>query len=446
MLSGGSPDLGSSSRSTSETRLDHAIILNELRRDHARLGPYLDLDLENRIGGALILDRGTVEFCDAVHSYARDLLEPRVSELEASAAVTSDAQKSALKSIILQSRDFGGVNLTIPESLGGAGMPLTRACWIIEELTRGSRSGGLVTSMMANDLALTPILKAGTEEQKVKFILESLSRGELSSYALTEPDAGSNPAEMRSTLTDKGDHYLLNGTKAWITNHNIADQFVVFAKLAQTTDSHTKPKFCCVVVDARSDGLTLGKAEHKIGQHSSPTGQVIFSDVRVPKDNLIGAEGDGLKIALATLTKSRPMTGAIGWGLIGRALDESVKYANVRTQGGIPIANYQQVQGYLVEMRRSWDENRFLILHAAALEDHGFDARIESSEAKLTAGESVRRVAELAVQVFGGNGYSEEYPVARIFRDAILIGLYEGTNEIQRNIIAKELNARARVN
>lgn len=440
MFDGETP--GASTRASSEIGESDRLVAQSIRANHPRLGPYLDVDLEERVGGAILLDQGTVQICDAFYEYARDVLAIKVEELEAQSTIQSEDQRRILKSLIREAKDFGAVNLTIPESLGGSGLSLSKACWVVEEITRGARSGGLMTSLMANDLALTPILKAGNDQHKILFVKESLERGELSAYALTEAGAGSNPAEMQSRLIDCGDRYLLSGTKQWITNHSIADQFVVFAKLEEKENQGAKSKFCCVVVRADSPGISLGKAEHKIGQHCSPTGEVVFDSVMVPKTNLIGAEGDGLKIALSTLTKSRPLTAALGWGLIGSALDESLKYANERKQGGVPISQHQQIQGYLVEMRRSWDENRSLILHAAALEEHGFDARIESSVAKLTAGESVRKVAELAVQIFGGNGYSEEYPVARIFRDAILIGIYEGTNEIQRNIIAKELNAR----
>jgi alkylation response protein AidB-like acyl-CoA dehydrogenase len=353
------------------------------------------------------------------------------------------ARLTVLRDVIRTTqRELNLLNLTIPEQLGGQGLSLRKAALVIAGLTHGARSGGIATSLMCNELALTPILLAGTADQQRRFVRESIEREELSSYALTEAEAGSNPAEMQSRLEDKGDHYLLSGTKQWITNHKLAAQFLVFAKMANAPQVDDKRKICCLVVRADSPGITVDRCEEKLGQHCSPTGSIRFDNVKVPKDQLIGKPGEGLAIALRTLGKSRPLTAAIGLGLIGSAREIAVEYARTRQQGGQPIINYQLVQEHLVNIDRGFEEVKLLMLQALACERFGSnangrqsDSRRESSHAKLSAGIVAEHATSAAIQILGGNGYSEEYLASRLYRDARVLGVYEGTNEIQKLII-----------
>jgi acyl-CoA dehydrogenase len=368
-------------------------------------------------------------------------------------ALQSEARKFATKSIVPVAAQFdasgdfpadvikeahalGLLNLIQEAEYGGTGLSLTDACIVIEEIAAGC--GGFATSMVANDLALTPIKIGATPEQKKKFLEPITSKGLFASFCLTEPGAGSDAAGLSSQLTDKGDHYLLNGSKQWITNGGVASQLTVFA----TLDKTKKHKgICCVAVPAKSKGITYGHHENKMGQRCSNTVSIAFDNVEVPKENLIGKEGEGFKIAMQTLDASRPLTAIIAVG-IGRAAYEYARgYSLERKQFGQPISSFQQIQSILADMATDIEAARLLTMKSAAQHDAGQDATLLSSMAKRFAADAMMKVTTDAVQVYGGYGYTKEYPVEKLMRDAKLMQIYEGTSQIQRLVIAKKLLA-----
>lgn len=325
----------------------------------------------------------------------------------------------------------GLVNLTLPY---GSELSLYDACLVIEELAKGC--AGFATSIVANDLALTPIAIGGTSEQKEKFIKPIVEGEKFASFCLTEPGAGSDAAGLSTQVTIDGDEYVINGSKQWITNGGYASQFTVFA----THDKSKRAKgISCLVVPADSKGISLGHHEDKLGQRCSNTVAVNFDNVRIPKSNLIGKEGEGFKIAMQTLDFTRPMTAILSVGIAQRALECSVEYAKQRKQFGAEIASFQAIQFMLADMATSIEASRLLTLHAARLISDGKKASKESSMAKRLSADSAMEITTNAVQIFGGYGYTKEYPVEKLMRDAKLMQIYEGTSQIQRIVIAREL-------
>jgi len=328
----------------------------------------------------------------------------------------------------------GLANLTLSDSYGGLGLSLFDACLIIEEIARGC--GGISTSLVANDLALTPIAISGTEDQKKKFISPIAQNHALASFCLSEPGAGSDAAGISTTITKDGQEYVINGAKQWITNGGFAEQFTVFA----THDKSKKHKgISCIVVPRNTKGVSTGHHENKLGQRASNTVSVIFENVRVPAENLIGAEGTGFKTAMATLDFSRPMTAIVAVGIAQRALEESIVYAKQRKQFGSVIADFQGIQFMLADMQTGIEASRLLTQKAAAMLSEGKKASLESSMAKRLAADTAMQVTTDAVQIFGGYGYTKEYPVEKLMRDAKLMQIYEGTSQIQRMVIAREI-------
>lgn len=345
-----------------------------------------------------------------------------------------DASGDFPAEIIKEAHGLGLLNLIQEAEYGGTGLSLTDACIIVEEISAGC--AGFATSMVANDLALTPIKIGATPEQKKKFIEPLASKGLLASFCLTEPGAGSDAAGLSSTIVDKGDHYLLNGSKQWITNGGVATQFTVFA----TLDKTKKHKgICCLAVPSNLPGIKIGHHENKMGQRCSNTVAIAFDNVVVPKENLIGKEGEGFKIAMQTLDASRPLTAIIAVG-IGRAAYEYAKtYSLERKQFGQPIASFQQIQSLLADMATDIEAARLLTMKSAAQHDKGEDATLLSSMAKRFAADQMMKVTTDAVQIYGGYGYTKEYPVEKLMRDAKLMQIYEGTSQIQRLVIAKKI-------
>src|SRR6185436_7961204 len=304
---------------------------------------------------------------------------------------------------------------------------------------------GVNTTMAANMLAATPLLVAGTEEQKRKY-LGALIAGDgrggplYAAYACSEPDAGSDVAGMRTRVEKKGDEYVLNGQKRWITNGGVASFCTTFA----TLDPKLRHKgITAFVVDMNTPGVKIGKKENKMGQRSSLTNDVIFEDVRVPKENLLGEEGGGFKVAMKTFDRSRPWIAAGAAGIIRRSLDESRNYSLERKTFGVPIAQHQAVQFMLAEMAIAYETTRLLCHKAAWMIDQGKLDSIVSSYAKAYGADAAMRVTTDAVQIFGGYGYTKEYPVEKLMRDAKLLQIYEGTSQIQRMVIARNLLASA---
>ena len=363
---------------------------------------------------------------EIAYRFAADKIRPNAGHL--------DERAEFPQAIIKEGHSLGLINLTLPAECGGSGLSIFDACLVIEEIAWGC--SGFATSMVANDLALTPIRIGGSEEQKNRFIKPLAESGGLASFCLTEPGAGSDAAGLQTAVEDGGDCWVINGSKQWITNAGYASQFTVFA----TIDKTKKHKgICCIVVPRSTPGVSVGNHENKMGQRCSDTCRVTFDNVRVPKDHMIGAAGEGFKIAMQTLDASRPMTAAIAVGIGRAACEHAIAYAKERKQFGASISSFQGIQFMLADMATGVDSARLLTWRAAWLLDQGKSASIESSMAKRVSADTAMSVATDAVQIYGGYGYTKEYPVEKLMRDAKLLQIYEGTSQIQRIVIAREL-------
>jgi acyl-CoA dehydrogenase len=363
---------------------------------------------------------------DTARRFAREEIAPVAAHYDETAEFPRE--------IIRKAWELGLSTTVVPESLGGLGLSILDACLITEEIAWGC--GGFATSVMCNDLGLTPIVVAGTEDQKREWLAPCLERFTLVSFCLSEPNAGSDVAGMQLLAEKDGDDYVLNGTKCWITNGGEADLFTVFATLDR---SSRHSGVCAFVMPAETPGVTRGKKEDKMGQRASDTRVIHFDGVRVPSAWRLGAEGEGFKVAMRTLDRTRPQIGALATGIAQRALDESVAYARERQAFGEPIGNFQAVQFMLADMAKQIEAARLLTCQSAWMIDRGQRASKASSIAKCFATDMAMQVATDAVQIFGGNGYTREYPVEKLMRDAKLMQIYEGTNQIQRLVIAREL-------
>jgi acyl-CoA dehydrogenase len=303
-----------------------------------------------------------------------------------------------------------------------------------EELAFGC--SGVNNSVAGNSLGAMPLLVAGTDEQRRKYLAPLIDAFSFCAYACSEPDAGSDVAAMRARVTRHGDDYVLNGQKRWITNGGVSGLFTVFA----TFDPALKHKgIACFVVGADTPGVTAGRKENKIGQRASNTTDVIFEDYKIHKSQLLGTEDSGFKIAMKTFDRSRPWIAATAAGVIRRALEESTAYALERKTFGVAIAQHQAVQFMLAEMAIAYETTRLLTHKAAWQVDRGDLSAITSSYAKAYGADAAMRCTTDAVQIFGGYGYTKEYPVEKLMRDAKLLQIYEGTSQIQRVVIARNL-------
>jgi len=338
------------------------------------------------------------------------------------------------RAIIQKAWELGLASTAIPVEYAGVGLSLVDTCLVTEEIAWGC--AGFGTSIMCNDLGLTPIIVAGTEEQKREWLRPSAERFTLVSFCLSEPNAGSDVAGLQLLATRDGSDYVLDGTKCWITNGGEAHLYSVFATLDRSSRHRG---ICAFVVPADTPGITRGKKEDKMGQRASDTRVVNFDGVRVPAAWRLGAEGEGFKIAMRTLDRTRPSIAALATGIARRALDESVAYSRERKAFGAAIGTFQAVQFLLADMAKDIEAARLLTLQSAWMVDQGMRASKHSSFAKCFATDIAMRVTTDAVQVFGGNGYTKEYPVEKLMRDAKLMQIYEGTNQVQRLVIAREL-------
>lgn len=330
--------------------------------------------------------------------------------------------------------ELGLINTCIPTEYGGAGFTHLDAAIIGESLAYGCM--GINTSFMANDLALLPIAIAGNHEQKEKFLKPFTEEFKVASFCLTEPNNGSDAGGIKTSIKDGGDHWIINGEKMWITNAGYADQFVVYG----TIDPEKKHNgISVVVVPAKTDGIILGKKEDKMGHRSSDTRAVRFENVKVPKENMLGNPGEGWSIAMKTLDASRPLVASSALGGAQRALDLSVNYAKERKQFGVSIAKHQAIQLMIADMAMKVEASRLLVYKAAWQLDQGQRNTELASYAKAFASDSCMQITTDAVQIYGGYGYSKEYPVEKLMRDAKLIQIYEGTSQIQRLVIAREV-------
>ena len=337
--------------------------------------------------------------------------------------------------IIRKGLQLGLMNVNIPEEYGGPGLDVLGECIVNEELAWGC--SGIQTAMMLNSLASWPIILGGNETQKQKYLGEWLmDNGKMAAYGLTEPAAGSDVAGIKTTAIRKNGAYILNGSKTWITNAPIADCFVIFAK----TDPGARHRgMSAFVVEKDWPGVSTGKPIHKLGQHAAWTGEVFLQDVEVPVENRLGEEGQGFMIAMKVFDRSRPTVSAAAVGVAQRALDEAVHYANERHAFGKPISSNQGISFMVADMAMNVEAARLLVYKSAWLVDRGESNVKVAAFAKAFAADTVMKATTDAVQVFGGYGYSAEYPVEKLMRDAKIYQIYEGTSQIQRVIIAREL-------
>ncbi|MFV8753089.1 acyl-CoA dehydrogenase family protein [Nannocystaceae bacterium ST9] len=331
--------------------------------------------------------------------------------------------------------DLSLMNVEFPEEYGGLGLGTLEGCLIAEELAYGCC--GISTSIMCNHLGALPLMVAGTEAQKQKWLGRATENLQFISYACSEPDAGSDVAGMKARLTKKpGGGWLLNGQKRWITNAGHASTYTGFA----TIDPALKHKgITAFVVDRDAPGVSVGRKEKKLGQRASDTCDVLFEDVELSDENLLGQPGGGFYVAMEVFDKSRPMIGAACAGLIRRCLDESRKYALERKTFGVPIAEHQAIQMIIADMAIAYEATRLLTLKAAWEVDKGVKRTTTSSLAKCFGADAAVKAATDAVQVFGGYGYTREYPVEKLYRDAKLLQIYEGTAQVQRMVIARNI-------
>jgi acyl-CoA dehydrogenase len=336
--------------------------------------------------------------------------------------------------IIARAHDIGLMNTQVPEEHGGAGLSVLDGALIGEELCWGC--SGIGTSIVANGLGLGPIILAGDDEQKRRYLRRVIERPELCSFALTEPEAGSDVAAMKTTAERRGGEYVLNGSKMFITNANHAAFFTVFAV---TDRGRGHRGITAFVVDADAPGLTVERHLDKLGQRASDTAAIAFHDVVVPAANRLGAEGEGFKIAMRTLDGTRPGTAAGAVGVARAAFEHACEYARTRVTFGVPIAMHQGVSFLIADMATEIEAARLLTWRSAWLLDRGRRATLESSHAKRFAADTAMKAATEAVQIFGGYGYMKEYPVEKLMRDAKIYQIYEGSSQIQRLVIAREL-------
>ena len=337
--------------------------------------------------------------------------------------------------IVKQLGELGFMGMMVPEEYGGAALDCVSYAIAVEEISRGDASVG-VTMSVNNSLVCQPILDYGTEEQKKKYLPDLAQGKKLGAYAITEPEAGSDAGNVQTTAVLDGDHYIINGSKVFITNGGQADTLVIFA----STDKEAKAKgISGFIVEKGMPGFSIGKHENKMGMRAADTSELIFEDCKVPKGNLLGPEGKGFRIALEALDGGRIGIAAQAVGIGQACLEASVAYSKERKQFGKRICEFQAIQWMLANMATSIEAARYLTYRAAHVKDKSPRFAKEAAEAKLFASEVAMKAAIDAVQIHGGYGYMKDYDVERYFRDAKLTEIYEGTSEVQRLVIAANL-------
>ncbi|MDA2312789.1 acyl-CoA dehydrogenase AcdA [Bacillus cereus group sp. BfR-BA-01511] len=369
------------------------------------------------------------------HEMIRKMVRDFAKNEVAPTAAERDEEERFDRALFDQMAELGLTGIPWPEEYGGIGSNYLAYVIAIEELSRVCASTG-VTLSAHTSLAGWPIFKFGTEEQKQTFLRPMAEGKKIGAYGLTEPGSGSDAGGMKTIAKRDGDHYVLNGSKIFITNGGIADIYVVFA----LTDPESKQRgTSAFIVESDTPGFSVGKKESKLGIRSSPTTEIMFEDCRIPVENLLGEEGQGFKIAMQTLDGGRNGIAAQAVGIAQGALDASVAYARERHQFGKPIAVQQGIGFKLADMATDVEAARLLTYQAAWLESEGLPYGKESAMSKVFAGDAAMKVTTEAVQVFGGYGYTKDYPVERYMRDAKITQIYEGTQEIQRLVISRML-------
>jgi len=359
-----------------------------------------------------------------VREFAEAEVKPLAREIDETGRFPHETFKKAA--------DLGLTGVALPESEAGAGFDHVAYSIVIEEISRCCASTGVILSVQ-NSLYCGSLHRFGTEEQK-KRLLTPFARGEkIGCYALTEPQAGSNAAAIETRAVRKGDVYIVNGTKAWITNGGVADAAIVYVK---TDPEKAEKGISALVIERGAPGFKVGKEEKKLGIHATACVELSFADCEVPVANRLGAEGEGYKIALSMLDGGRVGIGAQALGIAQGAYEEALKYSKQRVAFGQPIAEFQAIRFMLADMAMEIDAARLLVRRAAWKQDTGARFSMEASMAKLFSSEMATRVTHKAIQIHGGYGYSREYPVERMYRDARVTEIYEGTSEIQRLVIS----------
>ncbi len=364
---------------------------------------------------------------EMARSFAQKEVLPKAADLDETGRYPAE--------LVRQMSELGLMGVAVPEEYGGAGMD--NICYVIavEEIARACASTAVIMSVN-NSLVCDPLMKFGTEAQKKKYLVPLAYGQKLGCFGLTEPGAGSDSGSQKTTAVRKGDHYVVNGTKNFISNAPEADTCILFTM----TDREKKHKgITAFILDMKTLGVTVGKHEQKMGIRASPTSSIILDEVKVPVENRLGNEGDGFKVAMNTLDGGRIGIAAQAIGIARAALEDALAYAKERKQFGQPIAEFQAIQWMLADMATEIDASRLLAYRAAWLKDRKAKHSKESAMAKLYASETAMRAGVKGIQIHGGYGYIKEYPAERHFRDAKITEIYEGTSEIQRLVIASAL-------
>jgi acyl-CoA dehydrogenase len=381
-----------------------------------------------------MIDFSLSEEQEQLRALAREFTEKEIVPR----AAHHDATGEYPKEICRKAWELGLMSTHIPEAYGGPGLGVLDGCIIAEEIAAGCT--GIGTAMEANTLAEGPVIVGGSEEQKKRILTPMVETFRLAAYCVTEPEAGSDVLGIKSVARKVGDDYVLNGSKMWITNGNVADWYFV---LAYTDPAKRHKGMSAFYVPRDADGIEVGKKEQNMGQRASDTRAVTFNDVKVPKEDLLGKEGQGWLLAMTAFDHSRPVVSAAAVGLARSAMAHAVRYAKERSAFGVPIAKHQAIAFMIADMAMKIEAARLLVWESAWRIDRGERNTKEAAFAKAFGADTAMEVALNAVQVFGGYGFSREYPVEKLMRDAKVFQIYEGTSQIQRLIIAKEIFDRA---
>jgi len=375
-----------------------------------------------------VLTETQQEYLDMAEKFTREEIIPVAPHYDRTGEYPWEVLKKA--------HENGLMNLHIPEEYGGMGLGTLDGCLITEKMAYGCT--GIMTAIEANGLGSMPIMIAGNHEQKKKYLTRLIEEPIMCAYGVTEPGAGSDVASIKTKAVKKGDDFVINGQKMWITNGGVADFYFVLARTNPDPKCPASKAFTGFIVDRDTPGVTPGRKELNMGQRCSDTRGITFEDVVVPKENVLIAEGAGFKVAMGAFDKTRPPVAAGAVGIAQRALDEATKYATERKTFGQPIINHQAVNFMLADMAIGIESSRLCYMKAAWQADNKIRNTYMASIAKCLAGDVCNKAASDAVQVFGGNGFNTEYPAEKLMRDAKIYQIYEGTAQIQRIIIGRE--------
>jgi len=388
----------------------------------------LSAQAEPAAGVNFVLNETQQEYLDLAEKFTRDEVIPAAPHYDKTGEYPWD--------IIKKAHSLGLMNLHVPQEYGGMGMGTLDGCLITEKVAYGCT--GIMTALEANGLGAMPVIIAGNEDQKKKYLGRLIDEPLMCAYGVTEPNAGSDVAGIKTRAEKKGDEWVINGQKMWITNGGVANFYFVLARTNPDPKCPTSKAFTGFIVDRDTPGVIPGRKEINMGQRCSDTRGITFEDVVVPKENVLIGEGAGFKVAMGAFDKTRPPVAAGAVGIAQRALDEATKYATERKTFGTPIINHQAVNFMLADMAIGVESRRLCYMKAAWQADNGERNTYYASIAKCLAGDVANKAATDAVQIFGGNGFNTEYPVEKLMRDAKIYQIYEGTAQIQRIIIGRE--------